>query len=309
MHARTGGMCAAWTPLAPAGRPPPRTYRVATDFCAAVLARFRDDGFLSWRVLQCADVRALVRDAFDVWEHNSAHAFHETVRADADLTVGTDALDGRVGVARRGASSFTVALDAGACWYADRAFCHAVVRERTTLAAVLACVWMTAVWFTALGFVEPLWTAVRLLLWVVVAAVPIFAFDSLLPCLECYDFAAVMVHEVGHVLGVGHTDAAEGRTCGCGANASACAVAGTGVMYATTQTRATACLTRDDADAVRTLHGGECAAPVWCYEAVVSSGFTRLATALVYSFLVAAAVVFAHNRCRDARVRPRRARL
>ena len=59
------------------------------------------------------------------------------------------------------------------------------------------------------------------------------------------------------------------------------------------------CLSRDDTDAVRTVHGGPCDDPVWCYDIPSVSGYVRVAVVLLYSFVLAASVVFCRNRLRN----------
>ena len=55
--------------------------------------------------------------------------------------------------------------------------------------------------------------------------------------------------------------------------------------------RADACPLTDDVDAVRTLYGGNCSEPIWCYEKKSLAGTARIAVAIVLSFVVSWIVV------------------
>jgi len=144
------------------------------------------------------------------------------------------------------------------------------------------------------------------LLWVLVLSLPAFYAGSVVPCFACHDFTAVMMHEVGHVLGLGHSDSPY-QMCGCGPNAAACKgkeeeeETGRGIMHSISLRRRSMCLTRDDVDALRTYHGGACDDPIWCYESASYSGYIRIATTFLYSFLLSCSIVFVRNRVEGRR--------
>lgn len=272
------------------------TYHVSVSFCDAALPRFYEDRFLSLRVIRCSDVRAFVRHAFDAWQHNARVVFEEVDGVDADVLVDGRVVDGNVlahvhGVwTSEGPLALHLTVDADTCWYTDSAFCHALSRHERVIYPTLGSVWglaMCAVGVVLLRPLAPFGGTARLVAWAVAIAPPLLYWDAIAPCVQCYDFTAVITHEVGHVLGMAHPDESTRNQCGCGADVHECPLRGEPIMYSVARHRGDACLHRDDVDAARTLYGGNCSQPVWCHDQPSYAGFARLAVALVYAFFIA----------------------
>lgn len=248
----------------------------------------------------------MIRHAFDAWQYNSETVVYETRNVSgADVMIGTDTMGDRswIAFARRytfGNDEHEIRIDLDTCWYTDRHFCHAVNRDVVPLSIGLGVTWTAFLLIAFLNLLRspsPLYSVPRILIWVVVTAIPTLALGSLLPCLMCHDFTAIVIHEVGHILGFGHSDDPT-QMCGCGGMARACASSHdtTSVMHSVAQRRNTLCLTRNDVDGVRSRYGGVCDDPIWCYESPSTTGYTRVSTALLYSFIVASLIVFVRNR-------------
>ena len=285
---------------------PVKYYHIASNICDVAKVHFYEDWMFSWRSFACGDIYTMIRHAFDAWQYNSDTVFYETHNTSgADVVIGTETLNERewIALARRYASTdrqgeIHVSLDT--CWYTDRHFCYSVNRDWVPLCVGLITTWsffLTLAIYNLCRRPQPFVSIPRLIVWVVVLSIPTLAFGSLLPCMSCHDFTAVMIHEVGHILGFGHSDVAS-QTCGCGGEAMACSTSGdTGsVMHSIAMRRNTLCLSRDDVDGVRSIYGGVCDDPIWCYESPSTSGYTRVSTTLLYSFIVASTVVFLRNR-------------
>lgn len=293
---------------------PVRHYRISPEFCNSVRGHFYEDWLFTWRMFSCSDIDTMIRHAFDAWQYNSETVVYETRNASgADVVIGTGSMGERewIAFARRytsGTNENEIRIDMDTCWYTDRHFCYSVNRDVLPLSIGLGIAWAASLIVALLNLMHrpsPYVSVPRILIWVVVMAIPTLALGSLLPCLVCHDFTAVVIHEVGHIIGFGHSDS-PAQMCGCGGAVRACTSREdtASVMHSVAQRRNTLCLSRDDVDGVRSIYGGVCDDPIWCYESPSNTGYTRVSTALLYSFIVASLIVFVRNRL-IARRRPR----
>lgn len=289
-------------------------YNLSEAFYDAAMRRSGVSLFFSWHAAARSEVEITARRAFDVWAHNSRVAFSQS-DADARIELRARELDALaqlsnasdevavLGLAARRSSeplgTARIWIDRDRCWYADRGFCLLVRDHLALLYAVgggICCLGLAVVLVRVrTPATSALDTLTRSAAWSVGLGVPLSGVATY-PCFACYDLETVLVHEIGHALGILHAD--ESTLCGCGEAVAACDVSrgsAESVMHSAYAHRASACLEQDDVDAVRTIWGGDCAERIRCYEAVSTAGLVRVAVGLFYAFVASCAFVALRN--------------
>ena len=288
------------------------TYSVEESFCRVAIPLFREDSLFTFKVLGCDDVRRSVRSAFDAWSYNlPSVAFVEVFPPElpritfevkeagyeSHLTLAT-----ATGVWRRCGKGRDMVINVGEeqCWYTDSSFCHSVRRDRTGITLLLAVVWALSgggVVYTLTHPFERVDSVFRIATWSVFTACPFIAWGALGPCLNCYDFTSTIVHEVGHLLGLAHSDE-EGQTCGCGGSAYPCepTLSSSNVMDSIARSRDFHCPSQDDVDGARSMIDPSlCGSKRLCYEEKNFAGYARVSLAVVYSFTLSWFIVCTRN--------------
>lgn len=283
----------------------PILYAVTRRFIAQLRDEVYKDHFFVAHLYEQTHVERIIAAALDAWSLNTPGVeiimTPNATRADILFQGTYAALEPNV-IANWKHPVIQVSKDR--CWYEQRAWCPFFAQNMLTVNIMLSmlCAFLSlpALRFyvqktgTRAAYVSSFATSLCALIW----------FVEIAPCLFCFELQTVIMHEVGHALGVGHSTAAQQRRCGC----SSVALLGNRtcdfvkpVMSLRFNARTKTCLSDDDIDAVRSLWRSDCNATNLCEPAPHGETVViRRFFVAVYAYLAATVFVFLAKRCRSA---------
>ena len=177
------------------------TYSLPTDECLDIADQFYGDFLLTWEHTDCATVERQTRQAFDAWQANSNLRF-VPVSSQADIEIRLSAADEEQPKLLAWATRDEIVLSRK-CWYVDRTFCKSIgsIPRSATFATVVALQLLTGV---PLIFIKS--SQFQIALSIALISQYFMLYMAVWPCIRCFDLETAMMHEIGHIVGIGHTD-------------------------------------------------------------------------------------------------------
>ena len=274
-------------------------YRIDASFCSGVLRSFFDDRALP--AYDCRQLRSSLRDALDAWSYATPDGIGFVEKEPALLLFRSSELSVRtLAVARTSIETSetpmlivnaAITLSTHQCWYLDAPFCEHIRRwpvggtGRTIVR--IGIVTLSTLCLGALFIPRPRRPALDVL-YAVGFMLPILVERLVLSvCWDCYSLFAVLLHEIGHALGLGHADE-EPSFCGCGSGATQCTPRRGSIMHSVELARPLDVLISDDVNGLRTLYDeARCGDPVEAFGPEPYISLARIVTgALVLTLAV-----------------------
>lgn len=289
------------------------TYSASKTFCNDILHRFWEDRILSFHSISCDDLQWTLRRAFGAWEYNSQGIKFRFVNEDtSDIRIEVNDLKkGLLGIATNYHHTdgrivrSTITIDDSSCWYIDNAFCHVIkTNDKSLVKSIFFVLWLSTLGLLLVYNVYRMRGNIReqrfllmLVTWVSVF-VPLVYWSVVSPCTSCHDFNLLMVHEIGHALGFGHSDE-NNNICGCETQYP-CENDYYSILSSTLQLRSDACLSQSDADGFHHFYNESCSSVV-CFPSAPQSymGYARIISSLLFPLILSSAVSFFLHLIRD----------
>lgn len=253
-------------------------YNVAQNACEHIAKNTRTprpEALLSFTKRDCKWVRESVQVAFDSW---GVARFQEG--RNYTISVGVTRLQtGTIGEA----SAQHISLSETHCWHGSM-FCeHVGENGYIIFYIVTATVASFSVLIACIGYKKNSLASIVVPLVPAVAA-PWIWFEIIEPCFKCISLYNALLHETGHVLGLGHAEPSANLMCGCGSSAKPCTkVPIVSVMKPNVSN--TVCPSRDDFDGVNTIQNATCMTHDCLFESH-SSWYASMLLILLYSFML-----------------------